>query len=78
MKYSVGDNGDTTVYLDKFLMAKKSQDDEVTQSYESLMGKIKPRKKVVEIKTKVAITYYRLYYFTELFEANNLSMHLLE
>ena len=44
MKYSVGDNGDTTVYLDKFLMAKKSQEDEVTQSYESLMGKIKPRK----------------------------------
>ena len=44
MKYSVRDNGDTTVYLDKFLMTKKSKEDEVTQSYENLVGKIKPRK----------------------------------
>ena len=44
MKYSVRDNGDTTVYLDKFLMTEKSEENEVTQSYENLIGKIKPRK----------------------------------
>ena len=42
------------------------------------MGGFQPRKEYVEVKTKVAITYYRLYYFTELFEANNLSMRLLD
>ena len=28
MKYSVRDNGDTTVYLDKFLMTEKSEENE--------------------------------------------------
>ena len=37
-----------------------------------------PRKEYTEVKTSASITYYRLYYFTELFEANNLSMRLLE
>ena len=37
-----------------------------------------PRKEYIEVKTSASITYYRLYHFTELFEANNLSMRLLE
>ena len=75
MKYTVGDNGDTTVYLNKFLMAKQTDN---VQNIDDWMGGFQPRKEYVEVKTKVAITYYRLYYFTELFEANNLSMRLLD